>query len=134
MRQRKLRLGAGLTALLLLSAALSLFWTPWPVDAIDLAAKLQAPSRAHWLGTDSLGRDVTSLVMAGARVAIQVGVIAVGIGLLLGTALGLLAASRGGWLDELLMRAADVGFAFPALASATRSSPSVCTPCPPLPA
>ena len=118
MRRRNLRLGAGLTALLLLTAALSLFWTPWPIDAIDLAAKLQAPSRAHWLGTDSLGRDVTSLLMAGARVAIEVGVIAVSIGLLLGTALGLLAAARHGWLDELLMRAADLGFAFPALLTA----------------
>ena len=114
----KLIVGTLLTAVLLLTAALSWLWTPWPTETIDLAVKLQAPSRAHWLGTDSLGRDVASLLMAGARVSIQVGVLAVGIGLLVGTALGVLAAARGGWVDGLLMRAADLGFAFPALLTA----------------
>ena len=115
---KKLISGALLTALMLGAAALSWVWTPWQLDAIDLAVKLQAPSRAHWLGTDSLGRDVASLLMAGARVSIQVGVLAVGIGLLAGVALGVLAAARGGWVDGLLMRAADLGFAFPALLTA----------------
>jgi peptide/nickel transport system permease protein len=114
----KLVAGLLLTSLLLAVAALSWLWTPWPTDALDLAAKLQAPSRTHWLGTDSLGRDVASLLMAGARVSLQVGVVAVGLALLPGTLLGLLAAARGGWVDTLLMRGADLGFAFPAILTA----------------
>lgn len=115
---RNLQVGAALTLALLLAAALSLVWTPWPPYEIDLAAKLQAPSARHWLGTDNLGRDVASLLLAGARVSILVGLIAVGIGLLAGTALGLWAAARRGWVEELIMRAADLGFAFPAILTA----------------
>jgi peptide/nickel transport system permease protein len=113
-----LLLGGGLTLALLLAAALSLAWTPWPVYEVELAQKLQLPSLQHWLGTDPLGRDVVSLLLVGARNSIVVGVIAVGIGLGLGTALGLLAAQRGGWVEELIMRLADFTFAFPAILSA----------------
>jgi len=83
-----------------------------------VAAKLQAPGATHWLGTDSLGRDIVSLLLVGARASIAVGLIAVGIGLSAGVALGLLAAARRGWVDTLVMRAADVSFAFPALLTA----------------
>jgi len=114
----KLSLGFVLTVALLLTALLSTVWTPWPTGELDVLAKLQPPGEAHWLGTDSLGRDVASLLMAGAQVSIEVGLIAVAIGLGLGTALGLLAAARGGWIDELLMRGADLGFAFPAILTA----------------
>ena len=79
---------------------LSLVWTPWPPAEIDIPNKLQSPSAAHWLGTDSLGRDIASLLLVGARNSILVGVIAVGIGLALGMALGLLAAARRGWVEE----------------------------------
>lgn len=114
-RHPSLVIGAALCLALLAAAGLSLLWTPWPVDEIDMAAKLQPPSAAHWLGTDILGRDILSLLLAGARNAVLVGLIAVAIGLLLGTALGLWAAARRGWVEEALMRAADFGFAFPAL-------------------
>ena len=80
--------------------------------------KLRGPSAAHWLGTDQIGRDVASLLLAGARNSILVGVIAVGIGLTVGTALGLLAAARRGWVEELVMRLSDFAIAFPALLSA----------------
>ena len=113
-----LLLGAALCLLLLLAAALSLVWTPWSPFDIDMAAKLQLPDRQHWLGTDAFGRDVASLLLIGARNSIAVGVIAVGIGLSLGTALGLLAAARRGWVEELIMRLADFSFAFPAILSA----------------
>lgn len=111
-------LGGTLVALLLLLAGVSLGWTPHPPAEIDVAAKLQGPSARHWLGTDSLGRDIAAQLMVGARQALAVGVLAVGAGLLAGVALGLLAAARGGWLDELLMRAVDFSFAFPALLTA----------------
>jgi peptide/nickel transport system permease protein len=81
-------------------------------------SKLQPPSAAHWLGTDSLGRDIASQLLVGAQNSIVVGVVAVGIGLVIGVALGCLAAARRGWVEELVMRAADFTFAFPALLSA----------------
>ena len=110
--------GAGLVALLLCSALLSLVWSPWPVAEIDIPNKLAAPSAAHWFGTDSLGRDIASQLLVGSQNSILVGVIAVGIGLAFGVSLGLLAAARRGWVEELVMRAADFTFAFPALLSA----------------
>ena len=113
--QRSFAIGAVLTALLLAAALLSLFWTPWPPNDMDMDAMLQPPGAAHWLGTDAYGRDVASLLLVGARASIAVGVIAVGIGLALGAALGLLAAARGGWVEEAVMRLADFTFAFPAL-------------------
>jgi len=110
--------GVLLVALLLGAAALSLWWTPFSPLEIDIPNKLQPPGSGHWLGTDGLGRDVASLLLAGARNSIAAGVIAVGIGLGLGVAGGLLAAARGGWVEEAIMRLADFGFAFPALLTA----------------
>ncbi|MBK6294508.1 MAG: ABC transporter permease [Rhodoferax sp.] len=117
-QHHNLLVGAMLTLLLIGAAALSLVWTPWSPFEIDMAAKLQGPTRQHWLGTDPFGRDVASLLLMGARNSILVGVIAVSIGLLLGTAAGLLAAARRGWVEELVMRLADFTFAFPAILSA----------------
>src|SRR5512139_4031910 len=110
--------GALLCALLVGMALLSLAWSPYPPAEIDIPNKLAPPSAAHWLGTDSLGRDIASQILVGAQNSIAVGVIAVGIGIVFGVALGALAAARGGWVDELVMRAADFTFAFPALLSA----------------
>ena len=115
---RSFLIGGVLTLLLLMAAGLSLAWTPWSPYEVDMAAKLQAPDAQHWLGTDPFGRDVASLLLVGARNSILVGLIAVSIGLTVGTALGLLAAARGGWLEELIMRLADFTFAFPAILSA----------------
>lgn len=111
-------LGALLTLALLGAAALSYLWTPGSPYEMDLEAKLLPPGAHHWLGTDAYGRDVASLLLVGARSSILVGVIAVGIGLTIGTALGLLAAARRGWVEELVMRLADFTFAFPAILSA----------------
>ena len=118
LRHRSFAIGAVLTLLLLLAASLSLVWTPWSPYEIDMAAKLQPPGAQHWLGTDPFGRDVTSLLLVGARNSILVGVIAVGIGLGIGTLFGLLAAARRGWVEEAIMRLADFTFAFPAILSA----------------
>lgn len=115
---RSFVLGGILTALLLMAASLSLVWTPWSPYEMDLPSKLQDPSAQHWLGTDAFGRDVASLLLVGARNSILVGVIAVSIGLFVGTALGLLAAAKRGWVEELIMRLSDFTFAFPAILSA----------------
>ena len=109
-------LGAVLTGLALLAAALSFVWTPYDVASLSIADKLQPPSAAHWLGTDHFGRDILSMVMVGARTSIAVALVAVGIGMGLGVPLGLIAAAhRGGWLDEIIMRGNDLIFAFPSL-------------------
>lgn len=108
-------LGGLLTALVALAALLSLVWSPYPPGDIDIPNKLAPPSAAHWLGTDSLGRDIASQILVGSQNSIVVGLIAVGIGMSLGVALGCVASARRGWLEEAVMRAADVTFAFPAL-------------------
>jgi len=82
---------------------------------IDLTHYLQKPSAAHWLGTDVQGRDIWSRLVYGARVSLTVGLISQGIALLLGVTLGLLAGYYGRWVDELVMRLADVTLAFPTL-------------------
>jgi peptide/nickel transport system permease protein len=123
MRRRPLRhatftLGASVTILLLLTAALSLAWTPKDPLAMSIDERLALPSSAHPFGTDQFGRDLLSRVMAGAVTSIMVGVIAVGIGSLVGVALGMLGGYVGGWLDETLMRIVDAVQGFPAILSA----------------
>ena len=118
LRHRSFAIGAVLSLLLVLAAVLSFVWTPWSPYEMDMANKLAGPSAQHWLGTDAFGRDVASLLLVGARASIVVGVIAVGIGLVVGTALGLLAAARRGWVEEAIMRLADFSLAFPAILSA----------------
>jgi ABC-type dipeptide/oligopeptide/nickel transport system permease subunit len=83
--------------------------------AIDLVNQLQGPSTAHWLGTDIQGRDVWARLVYGSRVSLSAGVVSQLIALLLGLTLGLAAGYRGGWVDELAMRLADVTLAFPTL-------------------
>ncbi len=110
--------GAVLSLLLVLAALLSLVWTPHSPYEVVMGNKLLPPGPQFWLGTDPYGRDVVSLLLVGARASIAVGVIAVGIGLVIGTAFGLLAAAARGWTEEVIMRVADFGFAFPAILSA----------------
>jgi len=110
--------GSLLSLLLVIAATVSLFWTPHSPYEVDMAAKLTPSGPGHWLGTDPYGRDIVSLLLVGARASIVVGVIAVSIGLIVGTALGLLAAARRGWVEEIIMRLSDFGFAFPAILSA----------------
>ncbi len=118
LRHPSFAIGLVLTLLLVGVAALSLVWTPYSPYEIDMALRLRAPDARHWLGTDPYGRDIASLLLVGARASILVGVIAVGIGLVIGVCLGLLAAARRGWVEEAIMRVSDFGFAFPAVPSA----------------
>ena len=118
LRHKSFAIGGVLVLLLIVTALGSFVWTPYPAAELDIPNKLQLPSATHWLGTDSLGRDIVSLLIVGARNSIAVGVIAVGIGIAFGVALGLLAAARRGWVEEAVMRFSDFTFAFPALLSA----------------
>jgi len=117
-RHRSFVLGAVLSLLVLAAAALSFVWTPYSPYTMDMQARLANPSGQHWLGTDVFGRDVASLILIGARASIFVGVIAVGIGLVCGVVLGLWAAAKRGWVEEVIMRLADFSLAFPAILSA----------------
>ncbi|MEG0411682.1 MAG: ABC transporter permease [Comamonas sp.] len=111
-------IGAVLTLALVACALLSFVWTPWSPYEMNIEAKLLPPSAQFWMGTDAFGRDVLSQIMVGARSSIAVGVIAVGIGLVFGVALGLIAAALRGWVEEVIMRMSDFTFAFPAILSA----------------
>jgi len=110
--------GLGITALLLLTAALSLGYTPRDPLEMSMEARLEGPSRSHPLGTDQFGRDLLSRIMVGSETSILVGVIAVGIGMGIGVALGMVSGYFGGWLDESFMRLMDAVQGFPAILSA----------------
>lgn len=107
--------GAGLCALFVLAALISTVWTPHDVAGLDASARFQPPSPAHWMGANHLGRDVFSMVMAGAQVSIAVAFFAVGLGAVVGVPLGLAAAAAGGPLSDVIMRGGDLIFAFPAI-------------------
>lgn len=118
LRHKSFVVGALLTLLMTAAALLSLVWTPHPVAEIDIPNRFAPPSAANWLGTDSLGRDLFSQLLVGSQNSIVVGIVAVGIGLVIGVVLGCIASARRGWVEELVMRASDFTFAFPALLSA----------------
>ena len=118
MRHPSFVAGVGVVVVLLLCVLVSLCWTPYPVADIDIPNKLAPPSALHWLGTDSLGRDIASMLLVGSQSTLWVGLLTVSIGLAIGVPLGLLASAQRGWVEEVLMRAADFTFAFPALLSA----------------
>ena len=82
---------------------------------VELMQQLRAPSAAHWLGTDVQGRDVWARLVYGARVSLAVGLLSQLIALSLGVTLGLIAGFYGKWVDEIVMRLADVTLAFPTL-------------------
>lgn len=107
--------GAALVGLVVAAALLSFVWTPYDAVQVDPTARLAGSSAAHWLGTDTFGRDVASQLLVGARTTLFVGVVAVGLAGVVGTPLGILAAMGPRWLGELLMRTSDLVLAFPAL-------------------
>jgi ABC-type dipeptide/oligopeptide/nickel transport system permease subunit len=98
-----------------LGALLAPLAAPYNPASTDLAARLAPPSRAHWFGTDALGRDVLSRTMYGARVSIPVGLLTVGISAVAGTALGMLGAYFRGSVDVVGARLVELLQAFPYL-------------------
>lgn len=90
---------------------------PYDVEAktIDLAHKFEGPSSAHWLGTDSNGRDALSQLLFGARAALRLSLVVVAITSVIGLALGTLAGWYRRWVDEIIMRFVDILLAFPGI-------------------
>jgi peptide/nickel transport system permease protein len=124
-------LGALLVVLFVLSAVLAPMIAPYDPNALDVPARLQGPSFDHLLGTDNLGRDVLSRVLYGGRIALGVALTAVGLSLVAGILLGLIAGYGPHWLDNLLLLLFDSVRAFPvimfALAVITVVGPSLQT-------
>jgi peptide/nickel transport system permease protein len=115
---RSFRIGAAGTLLFAIAALISIWWTPYPIAEIDIGRRFLGPSPQHWLGTDQLGRDMVSLVMAGTLTSFVVAAMAVLIGAGIGAPLGLAAAAWGGAVEWLVLRLSDVVFAFPAVITA----------------
>lgn len=106
-------LGVVMIGIWVASALLARWIAPYsPVDS-DFTAFLAPPSRAHWLGTDQLGRDVLSRIIHGGAHVLLVAPAATALGLVLGTMIGLIAAYAGRWADEAIMRVLDAVMAFP---------------------
>lgn len=114
-RDNRARLGIGIVVIMALAALLAPLIARQSPITIDLLQILQRPSAQHWLGTDIQGRDIWSRLVYGARVSLTVGLISQGIALVLGVSMGLLAGFYGRWVDEIVMRLADVTLAFPTL-------------------
>ncbi len=113
-RDKRGWLGLGVVVTLVVLAIAAPLVATDPIR-ISLADALEPPSASHWLGTDVQGRDVWARLVYGARVSLLVGVVSQGIALTLGVGLGLVAGYYGRWVDETVMRLADVTLAFPSL-------------------
>ena len=114
-RDRRAWFGGGVVVLLALLAIGAPLFARHDPTGVDLINSLQPPSATHWFGTDLQGRDVWARLVYGARVSLTVGLVSQGIALALGVLLGLVAGYYGKWVDETVMRLADVTLAFPTL-------------------
>ena len=112
---RRAWFGAGVIVMLVLLAVLAPLVARHDPTGVDLINSLEPPSLSHWFGTDIQGRDVWARLVYGARISLTVGIVSQGIALSLGVLLGLIAGYYGRWIDELVMRLADVTLAFPTL-------------------
>lgn len=128
-RNRLAMTGAVVVIALLLVSLLAPWIAPHNPTEINAWQVLTPPSGSHWFGTDELGRDVFSRVLYGARISLKVGFVAIGIAVVLGSVVGLVAGYYGGWGDTLLMRGVDIMLCFPAffliLAIITFLEPSI---------
>jgi len=105
--------GATVILILFITAIFAPLIAPYPYDAIDLPQMLKAPNSENILGTDEFGRDIFSRIVYGSRISLQVGFIAVGISLVIGTILGALAGYYGGITDYIISGITDIAYSFP---------------------
>lgn len=115
MRHRLAVIGLVVLVVIVLSALLAPWLTPWEPNQVDLRARSEAPSSNHWLGTDRTGRDVLTRTLYAGRISLIVGVVAVLISVVIGAFLGAVAGYFGGIWDAIIMRATDVVMTFPAI-------------------
>lgn len=115
MKRAGLWIGLVLVGVVVLTALLSLVWTPFDPTIVDPAAGLAKPGWPHLLGANFVGLDNLSMLMSGAQVCLMVGIIAVAVAAVIGVPLGIIAGSLRGWPGEILLRGVDILYAFPAL-------------------
>ncbi|MCK8475948.1 ABC transporter permease [Microbacterium aurugineum] len=108
-------ISCGFLTLIAVAAAFAPLLAPYEADSVDFAAIWEGPSAQHLLGTDQLGRDLFSRLLIGAGETLVGPVVLLVLATILGVAIGVLAAWRGGWIDTVLARVTDVMFAFPGL-------------------
>jgi len=108
-------LGGFIVGCVVLAALLSFFWTPYDPIQVNAGSRFLRPSGEHWLGTDALGRDVMSNLLAGARITLLVGLISVGVGAIVGVPIGVVAAMTRGAVSTLMEKIIDLLLTFPAL-------------------
>ena len=106
-------IGAAVVLSLITISLLAPFLSPYDPTTIDVYNVLSPPGKAHWLGTDELGRDLLSRIIWGSRVSLKVGFVAVSIALMIGIFVGSAAGFYGGKVDAVLMRFVDIMLAFP---------------------
>jgi peptide/nickel transport system permease protein len=114
-RNRAAIAGAGIVAVFVLLAVLAPILVPFDPVRGNLNDRLQPPSASHWLGTDELGRDLLSRILFGARISLQIQIVAVFVALVIGVMLGSVGGYLGGHVDNVIMRAMDVLLAFPGI-------------------
>ncbi len=114
-RRKGAMVGLTIVALFVVVAVFAPLIAPYDPIATSWSAVRKAPSWAHWLGTDEVGRDILSRIIFGARASLSAGVVSVGIAVGIGVPLGLLAGYAGGWIDALLSRVVDAMLAVPFL-------------------
>lgn len=114
-RNRLAMAGAAVVLLLFLMALFAPWLTPYDPYAIDLEAMTEAPSWAHWLGTDQFGRDLLTRILYGTRISLVIGIVPTLMSMAIGTTLGLAGGFYGGKVDMVIMRLCDIVLAFPSL-------------------
>jgi peptide/nickel transport system permease protein len=122
-------IGGLIVLIVILCAIFASRLSPYDPYLMDMTKRLQEPNQEHVLGTDQFGRDLLSRIIYGSIVSLQVGIIAVGLSMVIGTFLGLIAGYYGGWIDRIIMRIVDIFLAFPiillAIAFVAALGPSV---------
>lgn len=112
LRRPQFAIGIAVLAFWILVIVTVSWWAPYgPLE--ETGARLQSPNGSHWLGTDTLGRDVLTRTLYGARYSLPTAAAVIGLTVLLGSLLGALAGFCGGWIDTVIMRLSDVVLAFP---------------------
>jgi len=112
-KRKQAQFGLLLVGLFLAASLIGPHVCPWQPDAVDEAHLLTPPGRSHWLGTDQLGRDILSRLVAGARISLLIGFVVVLIATAVGVLIGATAGYFGGGVDNVLMRLVDIALCFP---------------------
>ncbi|WP_176083378.1 ABC transporter permease [Martelella sp. HB161492] len=108
-------IGGFIIAVLLATALLGVFWTPYNPLQLDFVTRLAPPSAAHWMGTDEFGRDVLSRIMVGAGASVWIGTLTVSLTVIAGTLIGLVSGYARGVTDGLIMAVNNALLAFPGI-------------------